>query len=337
VALLAGAVYFLAARYYFDTQYVWLPLVAPLGIVLPALWMTALLFNYRELSQQRERIQAALGHYVPPAIARRLAEESFATGASRELVHGTCLVSDAEQFTQLAESMDPESLHTLVQQYFAVLTSVVERHGGFVADVSGDSMVAIWAGAKPDPALRRSACIATAEMLDCVDRFNADRRHQSLPTGIGLDTGELLLGNIGSARRYHYRAVGDIVNTASRIQGLNRQLGTRALLSTATLDGLANVQTRPLGEFLLLGKASPVAVCELIEPEARGAEIAEEFSYALRFFREREWDRAQAIFERILSAEPDDGPSGFYLRQCAALRNTELPENWSGTIRISVK
>jgi adenylate cyclase len=337
VALLAGAAYFIAARYYFDTHYVWLPLVAPLGIVLPALWMIALLFNYRELARQRERIQAALGHYVPPSIARRLAEESFETGASRELVHGTCLVSDAEQFTQLAESMDPASLHTLVQQYFAVLTSVVERHGGFVADVSGDSMVAIWAGAKPDPALRRSACIATFEALECVDRFNADQRHRSLPTGIGLDTGELLLGNIGTAQRYHYRAVGDIVNTASRIQGLNRQLGTRALVSAATLDGLTNVRTRPLGEFLLLGKASPVAVHELIEADARVAEIADEFSNVLRFFREREWDRARTALERILAHSPDDGPSRFYLRQCDALRNTALPESWSGTIRISVK
>jgi adenylate cyclase len=339
-AAVSGTLYLGAALYLFESMYVWVPLVGPLCILLPAVLAATLYFNYRDLGLQRERIQAALGRYVPVRVATRLAQESFDAGASRELVHGTCLVSDAEQFTQLAESMDPESLHTLIQDYFAELTSVVEDYGGFVADISGDSMVAIWAGSRPDAALRRSACDATLSALARIDRFNAARRQQSLPTGIGLDSGELLLGNIGFAQRFQYRAVGDIVNTASRIQGLNRQLGTRALASAAALETLPGFQTRPLGEFLLLGKTNTVLVHELRganTSDADEGELTERFAAALHLFRQRNWDGARDALERILARYPTDGPARFYLRQCDVCASAMLPEEWSGTIRMNVK
>jgi adenylate cyclase len=339
LALAAAVAYLALARHVFETQYLWLPLVTPLGIVLPVVLVGALLFKYRELSRQRERIQVALGHYVPADVANRLAHDSFDAGASRELVHGTCLVSDAEQFTKLAESLDPESLHTLIQQYFAVLGACVERHGGFVADVSGDSMVAIWAASKPDTELRSSACRATLEALREIEAFNALRGTQGLPTGIGLDSGQLLLGNIGVAQRYQYRAVGDIVNTASRIQGLNRQLGTRALVSAAAIAGLPDVRSRLVGEFLLYGKTQAVIVHELLAPgsAAGSEELHAWFADALQFFRQRDWLQARGLLQRILDRKPDDGPSRFYLGQCDLIDPAALAADWTGTVRMGVK
>jgi adenylate cyclase len=277
---------------------------------------------------------------VPADVANRLAHDSFDAGASRELVHGTCLVSDAEQFTKLAEALDPESLHSLIQQYFEVLGACVERHGGFVADVSGDSMVATWAAARPDADLRLSACRATLEALREIETFNVPRGRQGLPTGIGLDSGQLLLGHITVAQRYQYRAVGDIVNTASRIQGLNRQLSTRALVSAAAVEGLADVRTRPVGEFLLYGKTQPVVVHELLALEADhpGAEeLYAWFADALRFFKQRDWREARKLFDEILERNPADGPSRFYIAQCDLVENATLPADWSGTIRMTVK
>jgi len=339
LALAAGIAYVALAGYVFESLYLWLPLVTPLGLVLPAVLVGALLLKYGELSRQRERIRVALGHYVPADVANRLAHDSFDPGASRELVHGTCLVSDAEQFTKLAESLDPESLHTLIQQYFEVLGACVERHSGFVADVSGDSMVAIWAAARPDADLRRSACRAALEALREIEVFNARRGRQGLPTGIGLDSGQLLLGNITVAQRYQYRAVGDIVNTASRIQGLNRQLGSRALVSAATVDGLADLRTRPVGEFLLYGKTQPVVVHELLAPESElGAEeLRAWFADALRNFRQRDWREARRLLEQILERNPTDGLAKFYIAQCDSVESTALPADWSGTIRMAVK
>ena len=304
-ALVLGTTYFLGAWWAFEKVGVWLPIVAADCVVLPLVLLSSLFMRYRELSAQRHRIQAALGYYVPPSIVSRLAHESFEADASAELVHGTCLISDAEQFTRLAESLDPEALHELVQQYFAVLSAAVERRGGFVADISGDSMVAIWAAARPDWELRREACLAALNVLEEVTKFNVGRGRQSLPTGVGLDSGELLLGSISFAQRLQYRAVGDIVNTASRIQGLNRQLGTRALLSSSTLEALPGLVSRKVGDFVLVGKTHPTEVHELLGhgPESRKEHrmLIQCFAVALESFRRREWSEASKKFGEILA------------------------------------
>jgi adenylate cyclase len=340
-AAAVGLIYAAAARYAFEETYLWLPLVTPLGISLPAVLLATLFFNYRELSIQRERIQVALGRYVPATVAKRLASESFDPDASRELVHGTCLVSDAEHFTQVAESLDPEALHALMQRYFAALGACVERRGGFVADVSGDSMVAIWAAAKPDVELRRNACRAALEMLRAVDRFDATPVQGGWPTGIGLDSGRLLLGNLSAAQRYQYRAVGDIVNTASRIQGLNRLLGTRALVSRDSLASLSDFRVRSVGDFLLYGKANSVAVFELLgeisEADRATEVLIDSFAAALQSFRQRDWGRARALWLDILADCPADGPTEFYLRQCDLMERAPPPPDWTGTIRITIK
>lgn len=340
-ALSLGALYFGVAWWTFEAANLWLPVVAPLGVILPLGMFAMLLVRHRELGRQRHRIQAALGHYVPPSVVARLAHESFAPGASAELVHGTCLITDAEQFTRLAESLDPEALHALVREYFAVLSAVVRRRGGFIADISGDSMVATWAAARPDADLRRQACLAALEVLDEVAEFNANRGPRTLPTGIGLDSGKLLLGNIGGAERLQYRAVGDIVNTASRIQGLNRQLGTHALLSASTLESLADVAGRKVGDFLLVGKTQATEVYELFglgeDARAQYRERAARFEAALALFAAREWTRAKRAFEALLEDIPGDGPSRFYRRQCETFAELTLADDWRGTIRMTVK
>ena len=202
-------------------------------------------------------------------------------------------------------------------------------------------MVAIWAAARPDRELRKEACLAAIDVLDEVAKFNAGRATRSLPTGLGLDSGELLLGNVSFAQRLQYRAVGDIVNTASRIQGLNRQLGTRALLSSSTLESLPGLTTRKVGDFLLLGKTHATEVHELLGhgPESRQEHcmLIEEFAAALGAFRRRDWSAASEMFARILDVNPDDGPSRFYLAQCKVLAEADLPLDWRGTIRMSVK
>jgi adenylate cyclase len=200
-------------------------------------------------------------------------------------------------------------------------------------------MVAIWAAARPDAELRRNACESALGLLADVTRFNRDAV-RALPTGVGLDSGQVLLGDIGAGDRHRFRAVGDIVNTASRIQGLNRKLGTRALASASTLAGLAGPETRYLGEFLLVGKRSSVELYELLDGEASrelGQAALDAFAAGMRSFAERDWERGRALFERVLAARPADGPSRFYVEQCRLHAGRELPRDWRGTIRMTAK
>jgi adenylate cyclase len=336
VALAGGATYFGVVYWQFTSHSVWLPLVVPLLAQVPAGFSAIVRRNYRDLALQRERVNTALGYYVPRALARRLAEQSLATSAERQLLHGTCLYTDAEHYTTVSEALRPEELVVLMNDYYRTMFGVVERYGGEISDTAGDSMVAVWASVRPDAGMRRRASEAALALLTAVDEFNARQPGRQLPTRVGLESGELLLGNVGAEQRYEYRAIGDIVNTASRIQGLNQVLGTRVLISSAALaeTGLA---AREIGTFLLRGKTLPVTVHEPLSPERLedSASLAG-FAAGLAAFRRGDWIEAQQSFAALLAGAGDDGPSRYY-HDLAGRYRVEPPAAWRGAVNVLAK
>jgi adenylate cyclase len=336
-----GAAYTAASVVAFQTNGVWLPTVTPLLIQLPVALFVAVLWNYRVIRLQRERVRTALGYYVPERIADRLAQESLVE-TKGELLYGTCLFTDAEEYTTVAESMPPEELGTFMNDYYKAMFHAVEGHDGQVADLAGDSMVAIWAAAQADTRCRIQACRAAVDVLAAVRAFNETRGRRSLPTRIGLDAGEVLLANIGAGRRFEYRAVGDIVSTASRIQALNRLLGTQVLASDAAVAECDEYDAREVGAFLLRGKVTPIVVHELIDlrsanlTRAAVAERRARFLAALDVFRAGRWVEAERLFADVLATWGDDGPSTFYRGLCADYQRSP-PPGWSGVVAIAVK
>jgi adenylate cyclase len=337
VAALAGAGYFSVAYWQFASAYVWLPLVVPLLVQLPASFGTAIWWSYRDLAAQRERVRTALGYYVPWSVVAGLTDETLAPGADGQLLYGTCLVTDAESYTSVAERLQPNELAELVNDYYRAIFRAVKAHGGEISDTAGDSMVAVWASGRPDASTRMHAAQASLAILDAVAEFNRAHTDSPLPTRVGLETGEMLLGNIGGEQRYEYRAVGDIVNTASRIQGLNQLLGTRVLVSATTVAGI-EWPAREVGTFILRGKRLPVSVLEPISAggcrlDARGLA---EFAAALGAFRAGEWLAAESGFAVLTARFPDDGPSRYYEALSVKMRQ-DLPANWTGAVRITTK
>lgn len=329
------AAYVAGAMWLFASESFWLPLVVPVLVQALAAFGWVLASNYRALTLQRERVRTALGYYVPQALARRLAEQSVSLGAGRELLHGTCLYSDAERYTTIAEVLSPSDLAVLMNDYYRELFRVVEQHGGQISDTAGDSMVAVWASARPDPGMRQRAADAATAMLDAVHAFNARQPRWRLPTRIGLEHGELLIGNIGAEQRYEYRAIGDIVNTAARLQELNRHLGTRALISAAALAGTVGLRTRPLGQFQLRGKRLPVTVHELAVDGLSDDDLAD-FAVALAAFRDAAWQDAGARFAALVARLPQDGPSRFYA-ELAERYLREPPSSWQCVVPAIVR
>jgi len=332
-----GALYFGTAYWQFTSHYLWLPLVVPLLLQLPASFATAVWWSYRDVTAQRERVRTALGYYVPRSLVSTLTDETLTAGADSQLLHGTCLVTDAENYTSVAERLPPAALAALVNDYYQAIFRVVQAHGGEISDTAGDSMVAVWASGKPDAGARLRAAHASLAILDAVEDFNRAHADTPLPTRVGLETGEMLLGNIGGEQRYEYRAVGDIVNTASRIQGLNPLLGTRVLLSATTLAGV-DLSARDVGTFLLRGKRLPVGV---FEPVAAGGcrldeRSIEEFAAALAAFRRGDWQSAQDAFGALAARLPADGPSRYYDALSRAMR-LDPPVSWTGVVRITAK
>jgi adenylate cyclase len=326
IAVLAGALYFGVAYWQFTSAYVWLPLVVPLLLQLPASFGTAVWWSYRDLAAQRERVRTALGYYVPRSVVAGLTEETLTPGADSQVLYGTCLVTDAESYTSVAERLQPAELAALVNDYYQAIFRVVNAHGGEISDTAGDSMVAVWASGRPDASGRLRAVQAALAILDAVDVFNRSHADSPLPTRVGLETGEMLLGNIGGEQRYEYRAVGDIVNTASRIQGLNQLLGTRVLVSATTLADV-EWRARDVGTFVLRGKRLPVNV---FEPLVAGGCLA------LAAFRGGDWGGAENRFAALAERFPGDGPSRYYGALSHAMRR-DPPSNWTGAVRITAK
>ena len=339
---LAGVFYLMVARNRFTATGLWLPLVGPLAVQITVAFAASALWRHRDTRREREHLSTALAHYLPPKIAEELAREIGDVRAVDQLVYGTCLSTDAHQYTTLSETMTPAELGALMNRYYAVLFEPVKRHGGLVQDVVGDSMLAIWATTEPDLSLRSRACLAALDIAAAVDRFNAASGGLSLPTRIGLHSGQLLLGSVGAMDHYEYRAVGDIVNTATRLEGLNKHLGTRLLVGAEALQGLEGLLSRELGAFLLAGKSRPIVVHELIARAADATpadrELCAIFAGALDAYRRGAWPEAMRLWDEALRAHGgEDGPSRFYLRLCETRAAAPPPADWDAVVRMDQK
>ena len=158
---------------------------------------------------------------------------------------------------------------------------------------------------------------------------------------MGLHAGEMLLGTVGALHHYEYRAVGDMVNTANRVQGLNKYMDTQLLVSEKVVEGLDEFLTRPLGRFLLAGRASFLRVAELMgckqDASSDQTWLAEIFADALLAYESQDWPRACHYFSEILKAYPQDGPARFYLKRCQHFRDAAPTGPWDSCIRVEGK
>jgi adenylate cyclase len=208
--------------------------------------------------------------------------------------------------------------------------------------VVGDAMVAIWVTGSSDLALRRKACEATLEVAAKVERFNrAQAAGTALPTRLALHAGDMLVGNIGASRHFEYRAVGDTVNTASRLQGLNKVLGTTLLASTTAIEGVHGLLIRPLGSFRFVGKSSALEVVELLgyvaDADPARVRLCEGFAAALGSYAQGRWQEAAGRFSALLVDTIGDGPARFYLAHCTRLLAQPPTLPWSPTITLDNK
>lgn len=341
-ALGACAAYYLAVAHEFAVAGTWYPLVVPLFFQAPFAAAGAFVWKYLDTNRERKNIRKAFRYYLPDVVVDELSKNVAGVETGGRLVYGICLSTDAEQYTALAESMDPEDLGRLMNRYYHAVFQPVRQHGGFVSDVKGDSMLAIWATTDPAPSIRSQACRAALDIASEVSRFNqSSGALRPLPTRIGLHSGHILLGNVGALDHYEYRPVGDIVNTASRIEGLNKYLGTRVLASEEVVQGLDGFLMRKLGRFLLMGKSKPITIYELLcrvgessEPQRTAGAL---FAAALDAFNMQEWNKAIERFRAVVELAGEDGPSRYYAGLCRQYQTHPPEASWVGIVRLEKK
>jgi adenylate cyclase len=338
--------YFIVALYQFKTAGNWYTFVIPLLIQSPLAFLSSVVWKEIEVNKERQNIRKALGYYVPDKVADQLARNVEDLEASKQLVYGICLYTDAEQYTKVSEPMNPMELHNLMNKYYGVLFKPIKQHGGVVSDIVADSMLAIWVMEHPDSALKNRACQAALDIAKAVDQFNRDQPSDKwkLPTRIGLHSGDIFLGTIGAMDHYEYTPLGDIVNTAQRIEDLNKSLGTRILVSEEMTDQIDGFLTRELGKFQLKGKMKPISIYELVCPMEESDEPQRikclTFPKVLDPVRRGCWEEAEEAikkFQESIRNLGEDGPSLFFLNLSRKYRKNPPGELWNGVVPMEGK
>jgi len=333
--------YLTFAHFQFKHAAVWFPVIIPAFFQTPLAFSGSVLWKYFHANRERRNIHTAFGYYLPQNEVNQLAKNLSSIGSSSRLVYGTCLMTDAQKYASLSEAMDPAKLSRFMNQYYEVIFEPVKKNSGMVSDVIGDSMLALWATARPDAAARNLACCAALEIVQAVDQFNLSSEAGQLPIRIGMHSGYISLGNVGAVDHYEYRAVGDIVNTASRMEGLNKYLGTQILVSDVVLDQLDVFFKRRLGKFVLAGKTKPVEIYELICQMETISETQKNFcsvfTRGLDAYQRQSWREAIEIFNKALQLNDTDGPSRYYRALAEKYRADPPATDWDGTVNINKK
>lgn len=333
--------YLIGAEYQFKTDGTWYPVIIPLFLQAPLAFFGAVLWNYYETNKERQNIRRALGYYVPNEVVHQLARNVVDMKRGGQTVYGACLFTDAAGYTNLSETMGPGELSDYMHKYFEAIFEPVKQNGGLVVDLKGDSILAIWKAARPEAALRKQACQAALGVAKAVSQFNQSFEPLRLPTRVGVHAGQIFLGNIGAGDHYEYGPTGDTVNTASRMDGLNKYLGTEILVSEEVIHELDGFLTREVGRFRLKGKAQALVVhelfCRMEESEEKQKKGCAIFSEALRAFRRQSWDEAREKFHQAVQNSETDGPAHFYINLCEQYKKNPPEGAWEGVIPVEEK
>ncbi|MFL5319310.1 MAG: adenylate/guanylate cyclase domain-containing protein, partial [Myxococcaceae bacterium] len=300
--------------------------------------------GYLAVDREKGQIRNVFQHYVDKRVMEQMLQhpEKLRLGGDKKDM--TVLFSDIRGFTTLAERMTPQALVEFINEYLTPMTDIVFENQGTLDKYIGDAVMCFWGAPveQADHALR--ACQAAMRMLAKLDELKVDWRKRNLPDisiGVGINSGPMTAGNMGSHGRFNYTVMGDAVNLASRLEGTNKEYETNVLISEATyLQVQTDVVARRLGAVRVKGKRKPVRIYELRrmgQAEGPEAEAVKSFEAAVDAYAERKWNDAEDLFNKVLSIWEGDAPSRRYLDEIAIFRETPPGPGWDGVYTATSK
>jgi adenylate cyclase len=328
LGLIAGLTVWLFAE-----RNLWLPM----GSTLVAITLAYLANGLASFILERRRgqqIKGAFAKYVSAQVVEQMVahpELLKLGGERREL---TLLFSDLAGFTSISEKLPPDGVAHLINAYLTAMTRVILAEGGTVDKFIGDAVMAFWGAPLDDPqhALHGvRAAIAMQKAMDDLQPFFAEFDVGYVGLRIGLNSGPATVGNMGSEERFDYTALGDTVNLAARLEGVNKAYGTRILISGATAELLEGaISLRPVDLVRVKGKDKAV---EILTP-CDDAEISRLTAAALAAYRAQDWDGARAAWRRVLENYPDDSVSKVFMERIENFEKTGVSAGWDGSVAL---
>jgi class 3 adenylate cyclase len=312
--------------------------------------LTAAFNQMVEQLRLKERLRETFGKYVDPRVVEGLIEgPALAAEGQRRVM--TVMFCDVKGFTSISEGVTPQGLVKVMNRYFSTMSAPIRRHQGIIDKYIGDAIMAYWG--PPFAAEAKQtwlASMAALEMLRLVPQLRAEFPEllgvRTLPNTfdirIGIATGEVLVGSIGSELMMSYTVMGDTVNLASRLEAANKEYGGRILVSEATIAGASDVvEAREIDRLVTLGQTQSQSVFEIMglkgELTAAQVELRTRFSEGLAAYRAQRWQEARRAFEAALLAMPGDGPSMTFIKRIEKLAAATPGEGWDGAWHLERK
>lgn len=345
LALLLGGFHVLAVQYLFNVYGLWLPLAIPVLVQLPVALFAGLLGHFLSEASARRRLKAVFGQYVPPEIVEEMSRESGQSfsveGESREL---SVLFCDVRGFTTISERLPADELKQLLNHFFTPMTRIIFEHRGTIDKYVGDMVMAFWGAPLHDARHAQHAVEAALQMLsqlgDMQPEFAA-RNWPALIIGIGINTGTMNVGDMGSEYRRAYTVIGDAVNLGSRLEGLTKHYGVQLVVSEFTAAALEDVLLRKLDRVTVKGKQEPVTIYEVVSPAGQAsASLSDEIAAsnrALEHYFRGDWAAARGAFGELHNAATQHGFYTLLLRRIDSLESRGIGPGWDGVFEHTSK
>ncbi len=328
VFLLLG---YTGASLLFFREGLWIGVAAPLSAGIVSLLSGAVEANFRA-NRQKKFLRTAFSQYLSPEVVAQVVKDPsvLTLGGERRVM--TAFFSDVEGFTGISEKLEPERLVALLNHYLTAMTDIILKWGGTVDKFEGDAIVAFWGAPIPQDDHAERACRAAMECLAMHEELNSRLSGDGFPvlkTRIGMATGQMVVGNMGSEKRFDYTIMGDSVNLASRLEGVNKVYGTTLLVSGATRDAAPAILFLERDTVNVVGQTKPVT---LFTPVPKLPSWNDEYMNALTSYRKGLFKEAMEMFKGV-----DDAAARVMELRCSELLRNGTPADWNGVWKLFSK
>lgn len=320
-----------------------LPL-ASLAMMIPLLFAVNMSWGFFSETKTKYHLTQLFGQYVPKELVKEMSRspKNFALeGESRDM---TVLFSDVRSFTTISEGMQPKELTKLMNEYMTPMTHVIQKHRGTIDKYIGDAIMAFWGAPLHDDQHARNAVLAALDMQASLDQLRAQFIQKGWPEiriGVGVNSGTMRVGNMGSEFRMAYTVMGDAVNLGSRLEGITKQYGVGIIVGETTRNAISDIVFRELDRVQVKGKDQPVAIYEPICLEAQVDEATKEelklFNEALSLYRAMAWDAAEQQLLELQKTYPDKYVYKLYLERIHYFRSEPPESGWDGVFKFTSK
>jgi adenylate cyclase len=340
------SVYFVMAVIFFFEKRLLIPVVAPAFATISLQYVSAVTYNFLSERKQKALIRGAFSRYVPGKVVNELLKNPDMLRLGGEERVMSVIFSDVAGFTTISEKLTPTQLVELLNEYLTAMTDIVLVHDGIIDKYEGDAVMAEFGAPLPDPDHALKACHTALDMQRKLVELRAKWKAEGKPelqARVGINSGSMVVGNMGSREIFDYTVMGDNVNLSSRLEGANKVYGTYIMCSEATRQMVGDsLITRELDLLRVKGKTEGVKIHEVIARASEG--IPEEtrtlldiYHKGLEAYKNRRWEEAAGLFREALAINPQDGPSTLYIERCDQFRQNPPGDDWDGIFTMRTK